>query len=36
VDKAPEAVVQKEKDKVTADLAVLENLQQQLTKIQAL
>ncbi|TVO78676.1 valine--tRNA ligase [Sedimenticola selenatireducens] len=36
VDKAPEAVVQKEKDKVAADLAVLENLQQQLSKIQAL
>ncbi|WP_428633395.1 valine--tRNA ligase [Sedimenticola sp.] len=36
VDKAPEAVVQKERDKLADEIAALEKLEQQLQKIQAL
>ncbi len=36
VDKAPEAVVQKERDKLADEIAALDKLQQQLQKIQAL
>ena len=36
VDKAPEAVVQKERDKLADEIAALEKLEQQLKKIQAL
>ncbi|AKH19371.1 valine--tRNA ligase [Sedimenticola thiotaurini] len=36
VDKAPEAVVQKERDKLASEIAALEKLEQQFKKIQAL